>query len=319
MYPWLNFLYDKIICSKLMFCKNCNLLINYPCNLGVDLLVFKLVKWILCFKKKGNICNNCINCNLFEFRNHPNFFCIKKKKLNISFIRKINFFLNKSLFFSTFKVIYFIDFDFSNSFVFNYLLKLMEEPNYKLILIFSYLNSNNIPLTFLSRCHRYKLLVPKELFIYKWIISNFSNLNLNKKNILTSIRLNQNSPLNSIFFLKNKWFLRLNILNMVKNIFFLNVVNIINILGSYFIELNLYMLYTFFLDSLNYKCTNNIYNLDSIYLFKKIRSRMLVKNIVLILKEIVFCINNLKSNLNLNKDILIYNISYKIYYLINKN
>ncbi len=318
MYPWLNFLYKKIINSKIMLCKNCNLLINYSCNLGVDLLVFKLVKWILCLNKKNKICNNCINCNLFKFNNHPNFIIINNKDLNIYFIKKIIIFLNKSLYFSFFKIIYFINFNFSNSFVFNYLLKLMEEPNYKLILIFSYLNSNNIPLTFLSRCHRYNLLVPKESFVYKWINNNLNNIIFNKSNILTSIRLNNNSPLDSISFLKKKWFLRINILHMVKNIFYLNITNIINILSSSIIKLNLYILYTIFLDSLNYKYTNKIYNLDAIDILKNIRSKVYFKNINVILKKIIICINNFNNNLNINKDILIYDLSYNIYYLINK-
>ncbi len=316
MYPWLKVLYKKIINSKIMLCKNCNLLIGYPCNLGVNLLVFKLVKWILCLKKKK--CLNCINCNLLKFNNHPNFIIIDNKNLNISFIKEIVLFLNKSLYFSVFKIIYFINFNFTNSFVFNYLLKLMEEPNYKLILVFSYLNSINIPLTFLSRCQRYNLYAPKELFIYKWINNNLNNTNYSKLNILTSIRLNHNSPLDSIFFLKNKWLLRMNILNMIKNIFNISVTSLINILNNSFIKFNLYLLYTIFLDILNYKYTDKIYNIDSQNVLKNIKKKICIKNINLILKKIIFCINDLNNNLNLNINILVYNISYNIYYLINK-
>ncbi len=315
MYKWLSFLYKKIINSKLMLCKNCNILINYPCNLGVDLLVFKLVKWILCFKNNNIICNNCINCNLFNFRKHPNFVLVKKNELNIFFVKKIVSFLNKSLCFSTFKVIYFIDFDFSNSFIFNYLLKLMEEPSYKIILIFSCLNIYNIPYTFLSRCHKYNLLVPSELYIYKWIKNKF---NYSKINILISIRLNFNSPLDTLFFLKEKWIFRINILNMIKNIFFLSVFDIINVLDNYLIDFNLYILYTFFYDSLNYKYINNIYNLDSIKILKKMKKKVGIKNIILIIKKIIFCINKFNELLNINKEILIYDLSYNIYYLINK-
>ncbi len=316
MYPWLNYLYNKIINSKLMLCKSCNFLIHYPCNLGVNYLVLKLVKWILCLKKNNNVCDNCINCNLINYNNHPNFTIVKKKNLSIFFVKKIIFFLNKSLYFSFFKIIYFIDFNFTNSFVFNYLLKLMEEPDYKLILIFSCLNSYDVPLTFLSRCHRYNLLVPKELYIYKWI---GKNLNFSKKNILTSIRLNFNSPLDTLIFLEKKWFFRIKILNMLKNIFFIDIINMINILSSYSIDFNLYILYTFFFDAINYKYTNKIYNLDSINILKKISKYICIKNINLIIKKIFFCINEIKSNLNYNKEILIYDLSYNIYYLINQN
>ncbi len=315
MYPWLNYLYKKIIYSKLMLCKNCNFLINFPCNLGVKYLILNLVKWILCFKKKKDICKSCINCNLIDYRNHPNFIIVKKSNLNIFFIKKIICFLNKSLYFSSFKIIYFIDFDFSNSFVFNYLLKLMEEPNYKLILFFSCFNSYNIPLTFLSRCHRYNLLAPNELYVYKWI-GNY--LNFSKENILTSIRLNNNSPLDTLIFLKKKWFFRIKIFNIIKNIFSINIFSMINILKNYSIEFNLYILYTFFFDIINCKYTNKIYNLDVINILKKINKYICIKSINFILKKIFFCINKVKSNLNFNKEILLYDLSYNIYNLINK-
>ncbi len=316
MYPWLNDLYNKIINSKLMLCQNCNFLIYYPCNLGINYLVLKLVKWILCLKKNNNICNNCINCSLIDNYSHPNFVIVKNKNLNIFFIKKIIFFLNKSLYFSFFKIIYFIDFNFNNPFIFNYLLKLMEEPDYKLILIFSCLNSNYVPLTFLSRCHRYNLLIPKELYTYKWISNK---LNFSKKNILTSIRLNFNSPLDALAFLKKKWSFRIKILNMIKNIFLIDVINIIDILSNYLIDFNLYILYTFFFDSMNYKYTNKIYNLDSVDILKKINKYICIKNINLIIKKIFFCINKIKSNLNFNKKILIYDLSYNIYNLIHLN
>ncbi len=315
IYAWLNFLYNKIINSKLMRCKNCNILITYPCNLGVDFLVFKLVRWILCFKNKNTICNNCVNCSLLDFNNHPNFVVVKKNKINIFFLKKIISFLNQSLYFSFFKIIYFIDFDFSNSFIFNYLLKLMEEPNYKIILIFSCLNIYNIPSTFMSRCHRYNLLAPDELYIYKWIKKQSS---FYKNKIFISIRLNNNSPIDTLSFLKEKWIFRINILNMINNIFILNITDIINILSSYLLDFNLYILYTFFYDSLNYKYTNKIYNLDSIKILKKIKRNISIKNINLIIKKIISCINIFKKYFNINKEILIYDLSCNIHYLINK-
>ncbi len=319
-YPWLNYLYRKIIFSKFKVYKNCNLLITYPCNLGVDLLVYRLVKWILCLKKKYSVCNNCINCNLLNINNHPNFFLIENIYLNISLIKKINCLLSKNLSFSFFKIIYFSNFNFLNPFIYNYLLKLMEEPYYKLILIFSCLNIYNIPATFLSRCYKYKLFIPEELFVYKWLKENCNCLNLNKKKILTIIRLNNNSPLESKLFLEKKWFFRLKILNIVNNILFLSINDIISALQNYSLYFNLYMLYTFFFDSLNYKYTNKIYNLDSIYIIEKIRKNLCVKNINLILKKIIVCINEIKSKCNLNKEILIYDFSYYIYFLIhNKN
>ncbi len=320
LYPWLNFLYKKIISSKFRIYKNYNLLITYPCNLGVDLLVYRLVKWILCLNKKDIVCNNCVNCNLLNINNHPNFFLIKDIYLNISLIKKINCLLNNNLSFSFFKIIYFSNFNFLNPFIYNYLLKLMEEPYYKLIFIFSCFNIYNIPATFFSRCYKYKLFVPKELFVYKWLNKNCNCLNFNKKEILTTIRLNGNSPLDSKLFLEKKWFFRLKILNVINNILFLNINDIINMLKNYFLDFNLYMLYTFFFDSLNYKHTNKIYNLDCIYIIKKIRKNLCTKNINLILKKIIICINEIKSRFNFNKNILIYDFSYYIYFLIhNKN
>ncbi len=321
-YPWLTNLYIKIINSKLLYCNNCSLIISYSCSLGVDLLVFNLVKWIFCIdKKKNNFCDKCYQCNLINFKNHPNFFSLFNKtgkEINICSLKDINNKLLYNISFVKFKVVYLSNYDFSNDFVNNFLLKILEEFYYKIIFIFSCFDYFNIPTTILSRCHKYKLFFPKEEYIYEWII-NKKNINLDRKSISTAIRLSNNSPLFSIRLIKNLWVLRLNLFQLI----FKMSINKINFFIEEFdlsiLNINIFWLLTLFIDVLKYKLKYlyYLYNLDNLNLIIFLSKRICIKNLFLILKSLFFSFNKVNLISNINKKILLYSMLYNIYYFIN--
>ncbi len=321
-YSWLTDLYKKIIKSKLIFSKNCNLIINYSCNLGIDLLVFSIVKWIFCLNKnKYNFCNKCLQCNLVNINNHPNFFFILNKKgneINISSIKIINDKLLNNLFINKFKIVYLSNYNFFNNFVNNFLLNLMEGYYNNIIFIISCFDYFNIPTTILSRCHKYKLLFPLENDVYNWII-NCKKINLKKKYIITAIRLSKNSPFSSILLLKKFWLFRLNLFKFLINLNINSIDYFVSKINISIFNMYIYWLLTLFIDLIKFKFKYfyYIYNLDSIKLIKYLNKKICINNNFFLLNKLIKYNNNIYSVINVNKEILLYNIFYRIYNFIN--
>ncbi len=311
-YPWLTKLYKNIInFYKKKNYKNINIIIKYKCNLGINILILKLIKWIYClYKNNYNICNKCLNCNLINKNSHPNFYYINclNKKIDISYIRKINYLLVNSLNISVFKIIYFRDFIFDNFYINNFLLKYMEESSYKFMFIFSCFDNTNIPFNILSRLYKFKINYLSEKKIFNWLINNYNLNNFSYKSIISSIRLSNNSPLSSIKLLNNFWYLRLTLLNNLINIHKMTIINIINFLDNDYLIINLYWLSTIFIDFIKFKFNNikNLFNIDVIYLFNYFNNFLNINNSYLILNKIICLNNNIKNIFNINKNILIY-------------
>ncbi len=323
LYPWLKNFYNKIIYSNIFVNKNFGLLINYDCYLGVNILVINIIKWLFCnYKYNNKFCNNCLNCNLLNKNNHPNFFYLNFKK-NIKFVDILNIndkFYN-NLYISNYKVIYFLNFKFNNKYINNFLLKILEESYYKVIIIFTYLSSFKIPLTILSRCYKFKLKTPSESYILNFIL-NYKNLyiNFNKNQIISSIRLSNYSPILSIFFLNKLWYFRKKFIDNIDILLSSNINDVFNLLNNNnFIVYNLYWLYYFFLDILKYfkNNVNFIYNIDYLYKIKYFKNLINYNKIFLILDKILLFYNDFNNFININKKILIFKIVYDIFYILN--
>ncbi len=323
LYPWLKSFYNEIIYSNIFINKNFGLLINYDSYLGVNILVINIIKWLFCNNKFDNkFCNNCLNCNLLNKNNHPNFFYLNFKK-NIKFIDilNVNKKFYKNLYISNYKVIYFLNFNFNNKYINNFLLKILEECYYKVIIIFTYLSNFKIPLTILSRCYKFKLKTPNENYILNFIL-NYKNfdINFNKNQIISSIRLSNYSPILSIFFLKKLWFFRKIFIENIDILLSNNIKNFFILFNkNNFIIYNLYWLYYFFLDILKYlkNNINYIYNLDYIYKVKYFKNLIEYDKIFLVLNKILLFNNDFNNFSNINKNILNFKIIYDIFYILN--
>ncbi len=322
LYPWLKNIYKKIISSNIIYKYHFGLIINSSCELGVDILVFNIIKWMFCiYKSNYYSCNKCLNCRLLNKKNHPNFFLFNKlNEININKVREIYSVFNNNLYISNYKIIYFNNFIFDNKFINNFLLKVLEEPCYKLIIIFSCFNNVIIPPTILSRCYKYEICVPKEKFTLNWIIKKLNNKNIwNNKELLTSIRLSNYSPLYSIIFLNKLWKVRCNFLLNIKYFFGNNINKIFLLINNNLLINNIYWLYYILVDILRIKLKHNkyFYNFDSIELLNKLSKKIKYNKIILIINKLIKFLNNINNNLNLNKKILLYKLIYDIYYIIN--
>ncbi len=322
MYPWLYSLYRKIISFNFRI-KNLyfNLIINFSVELGVDNLIFYISKWLFCENLKDNcFCDVCMNCNLLNDNNHPDFYFIRCKNKNIC-INKLEYFKKKffcNSYISKFKIVYFSNTNFLTSTSFNSLLKLIEEPPYKIIFIFTCLDSINIPPTIYSRCFYYKLYVPKEKNIISWV-KKHNILSLKDISIITAVRLCNYSPIISLDFIKHSWERRL---------YFIN--NIYDVIFDSFEKINIFFCDNDFLEKINWLCillmdiiryninnVDDICNVDKLNLIHSLNKKIFLDNIFLIINKIFFFRKNILSVYNFNKNILISNLSFYIYKYIN--
>ncbi len=314
-YPWLNYFYKKIIDLWSLKYFNYNLIISYSSELKVNILVLELIKWIICVKKYNYIsCNNCLNCNLLNIYNHPDIYIIKNYK-NIINLCEIEF-MKKKLFvdsyLSEYKIIYFPRTKFLNMFTFNSLLKLMEEPPFKTIFIFSCLNNINIPPTILSRCYLYRLSSPKEYYLL--ILINKKISFYDKKSIISAIRLSNKSPIISYYYLRKLWKKRLFFLNK----FYISISDdidcLIKLINDKFLNFKLYWLSTLFIDIVKYNLGDyiNIINIDMFDIIIFFYKRININNIFLILKKIFLLMNELVKSININRNILITDLVFLI-------
>ena len=136
-------------------------------GIGKSLTANHFVNYILskneehCYDMNNKIIlNNNKSFKLVENRSHPNFFNIFKKEdkkfIEISQIRELNNFVNKSSFNDFLKIILIEDVEYLTTNASNSLLKLVEEPNNNVQFILIHDNSKFILDTLKSRCIEFK-------------------------------------------------------------------------------------------------------------------------------------------------------------------
>ena len=256
-------------------------------GIGKSTLAYHLINYILSKREenrydtsKNLILTNNRSYNLVLNNSHPNFFLITndddKKNIQISKIREMINFTNKSSFNNDYKIILINNIEYLNINSINALLKTIEEPNDKIFFFLIHNNKTQIIDTLRSRCikfnlklnEKYKLKILNEIIGPKF----YENLNNDFKNIYVTpghlISLNN-------FFEHNNIDVNVSIENLLKQIIekklYKKDLYIKNEL-SFFIELyfskklfkfkdkvNIYSLYKYFLKRIH-EC--NKYNLD---------------------------------------------------------
>ena len=137
-------------------------------GVGKSTLAFHIINYILSKKEENpymlkakSINNKNRSYNLIKNGSHPNFYSVDlvddKKNIEISQIRSMIEYTNKSTFNEDKKVILINNAENLNSNSLNSLLKVTEEPNENVYFIFIYNNNKNISKTLLSRCLIFKI------------------------------------------------------------------------------------------------------------------------------------------------------------------
>ena len=137
-------------------------------GVGKSTLAFHIINYILSQKEENSyiletksINNKNRSYNLIKNGSHPNFYSIDlvddKKNIEISQIRSMIEYTNKSTFNENKKVILINNTENLNSNSLNSLLKVTEEPNENVFFIFIYNSSKHISKTLISRCLNFKI------------------------------------------------------------------------------------------------------------------------------------------------------------------
>ena len=156
-------------------------------GIGKSTLALHLINYLLENKNddnKYNLIEHQINTNNREFNlihnnSHPNFIRIiknsEKKTIEISQVKEILSFVNKSSFNNKLKIVLIEDVENLSSSSGNSLLKIMEESDNKILFILVYNNSKYLLETIKSRCIEFKL------FLKTCFIENIVNHYFNKE------------------------------------------------------------------------------------------------------------------------------------------
>lgn len=147
-----------------------------PKQIGKKTLVKRFIQNLMCYhdnpQKKQMACEVCDQCVQIKKNIHPDITWLKKeadkKDITVEQIRDLQDILSVHSFFKNYKVAVIENAEQLNLASANALLKTLEEPTKKTILILTAQNINNIPKTVLSRVQKIKLLpVPaKEIYDY---------------------------------------------------------------------------------------------------------------------------------------------------------
>ncbi|MGD9153535.1 MAG: DNA polymerase III subunit delta' [Gammaproteobacteria bacterium] len=121
-----------------------------------------------------NCCGSCKSCKLFEAGHHPDLKIIEPvddKAIKVDEIRNIVSFVNYSAHVSSYKIVIINVADKMNLNAANALLKTLEEPNKKIILILVTNRPMSLPATIRSRCQTVFFPAPKKEVALKWLES----------------------------------------------------------------------------------------------------------------------------------------------------
>ena len=256
-------------------------------GIGKSTLAYHLTNYIFSLDEnnKYDFKQNLIDNDNSSFKHiinnsHPNFFLISNNLENsnsqISKVRELINFTNKSSFNNSFKIIIIDNVELMNTSSVNALLKLVEEPNQKILFFIIHNNNKNIINTLQSRCIKFKMFIDKtvkEEIINKFLdIEFYNNLNYDFKNDyitpgdILSLHLffkendiNEKISIEDLLklVLENKYFKKdlflKNNLNFFVELFFIKKFN------YYSSKDKIYNLYKYFISKLN---NTKKYNLD---------------------------------------------------------
>lgn len=149
----LNFFKQAIKASKLSH----SYLFYGPANVGKFTTALWLAKILQCQESSPDaFCNQCVNCRHVDKSIHPDIYSIKKKEdkqaITIFQIRELQKKLQTTSFHNNKKIAIIKNAESLNLEAANCLLKTLEEPSAKSLLILTVQNKVRLPLTILSRC-----------------------------------------------------------------------------------------------------------------------------------------------------------------------
>jgi DNA polymerase-3 subunit delta' len=173
--PWQEANWQRLLSARQSGRLPHALLLTGGVGLGKSWFAHRLAASLLCnaVQENGKPCGSCQNCRLLQASTHPDFTLLQPeepgKAIKIDTIRE---FTQKGALTSRsggFKVIIIEPADALNSAAANSLLKTLEEPVDRTVIILVTAQSGRLPATIRSRCQRYHFTPPDESAALAWL------------------------------------------------------------------------------------------------------------------------------------------------------
>ncbi|NIG99312.1 MAG: DNA polymerase III subunit delta' [Buchnera aphidicola (Periphyllus acericola)] len=303
IYPWLKKIYKIIINQHISKKLHHAVLIRSRINVGSKKLIFQLCKKILCKKsKKIFSCNICHYCKLIDSKNHPDLNIItpeiNKKSIGIETIIKYIKKIQNTSKFGKKTIIWIPKVHLLTESSINSFLKILEDPPLKTIFFLDYCSLFKLKKTFKSRCIIYDIYPPIEKKGICWLKKK---KNYKEKNILTALRLSDNSPiLAKKIFHSSIWEIRKKFYKKIKK--YIKKKNLFKLIKHFKKNTSkkIYWIFSLILDVIKYYYNKNskIINLDQKKLIKIIKKKNNLKNLYFIInlwKKCFFYIKNIPN------------------------
>lgn len=153
-------------------------------------------------------CGQCTQCHQFSQQTHPDFFQVSvpedKKEISVDQIRQLTDKIYSTSHQGGYKVALIEAVEYLNRSAFNALLKTLEEPPARTVLLLTTYHVGRLPATIVSRCRQIRFSTPSFDQAYEWLAKSLPQADdaLLKK----ALKINWGTPLNAKQWIENKGF-----------------------------------------------------------------------------------------------------------------
>jgi DNA polymerase III subunit delta' len=179
IYPWLQSQWQLMQASLVNHQLPNGLLLQGNKGLGKFDFAFYLAKTLLCTNEQRQACDACASCQLLQAGNHPDLFVLQpeqnSKIIKIDQVRQLSAQLNQTAQRGGYQVAIIYPAEAMNSAAANALLKTLEEPPGKVLLILIGHVTAHMPQTILSRCQKLAFNVVDNQQALAWLKQKIDN------------------------------------------------------------------------------------------------------------------------------------------------
>jgi DNA polymerase-3 subunit delta' len=214
--PWFKDIWQQMITYTEKDHIHSTFLFIGPPGIGKQAFVMEYASYILCTERGEYSCGYCRSCALFKVGNHPDFFKIeaegKNKTIKIEQIRGLIDTLSHTAMLSGYQVAVILLAEHMTKSAANALLKTLEEPRGKVLLLLTTHQPHYLAATLRSRCFSVKLPLPHRTQVLEWLGPKLSS----KEEALAYLCLSDNRPFKALDFALKNYLQALNV--MIQNL-----------------------------------------------------------------------------------------------------
>lgn len=177
-------------------------------GIGVTGFAEQVAQGILCQQPGLEACGQCAQCHQFTRRTHPDFFRVSipedKKEISVDQIRQLSDKIFSTSHQGGYKVALIEAVEHLNRSAFNALLKTLEEPPARTVLLLTTHHAGRLPATIVSRCRQLRFSTPAFDQAYAWLSQSMPQAD--DALLKRALKVNWGAPLNAKQWIEDKGF-----------------------------------------------------------------------------------------------------------------